>query len=830
MSVNSRHHARHLRLHSKWFFLPQVRLNFGCRFEAIRSIVRFVFGKHAKANAQRLPTALLHILARVVDTDSDTDNRTCAMICLINIANHFPSFVLAGNDALSCALRVVEQQGTGAAPSFPSILLVSAAVCQVFLRPSHSPPPPTSDMAAWALSSKFGFTLMAKVAQFLQSASQSTVGTHMLRVLDVQSALLPISSLPDSDDEHTANTALFCLINVMGNQEAHTKGQDSPIMLLRPDVVGIGNAARACNAVLLTPLPAAVLADFENMLDASKRHLSSNMLLQIVRACLVLSESDSNKPHLRSSNLLRLTADALRLYACNAPRLTFVRSNGLPHDFGGGGSDPECAQLCVELLLQLSFCFPQEREWRSAVEQQCPDLNQLLLVLKDLPPGRSLDMHATLTLKHLLTSLDHAAPSQVASVSSTPAACLKHAMLSYCWGAKKELVVELAARLRAKGVDVWRDEEGSQCVPAMSGSTDDCMAAAIEHSHTIIVCVSRAYKASANCRMEAKYANDMNKRGKVQLVFVMMEQDYTTRSSPEYVDGWLGLMISDQLWHGMWAGDQVAAAASAIHAAVAPVSLAAASAAVTSTAAVVAAAQPRSAAAPAVATDPCSSPAALRPVQPSHTLQMPSPAAPSLKRPADPQTPVANSARVQTSASHVAASPAAAAVHAASPCSQPLTPSLSQAQSPLACAGGDDDSAAALAAAFECLQDANKARDSSALAALLQSLGVTRAADLAYIDDASKVSINELLKPAAANFFTVAIGASAQNESFCYLQDATKHIDPAAMCALLQQLGISQPRELQYLDDSQLRGIVALLKPVAGKVFVHMMELVRRGR
>ena len=115
--------------------------------------------------------------------------------------------------------------------------------------------------------------------------------------------------------------------------------------------------------------------------------------------------------------------------------------------------------------------------------------------------------------------------------------------------------------MRAKGVDVWRDEEGSQCVPAMSGSTDDCMAAAIEHSHTIIVCVSRAYKASANCRMEAKYANDMHKRGKVQLVFVMMEREYTTRSSPEYVDGWLGLMISDQLWHGMWAGDQVSAVA-----------------------------------------------------------------------------------------------------------------------------------------------------------------------------------------------------------------------------------------------------------------------------
>jgi hypothetical protein len=104
----------------------------------------------------------------------------------------------------------------------------------------------------------------------------------------------------------------------------------------------------------------------------------------------------------------------------------------------------------------------------------------------------------------------------------------------------------------------------------MSGSTDVCMADAIEHSHTIIICVSPAYKASANCRTEAKYANDMHKRGKVKLVFVMMEQGYTTRSSPEYVDGWLGLMIGDHMWHAMWAQDQVAAVTAAIHVAIGP--------------------------------------------------------------------------------------------------------------------------------------------------------------------------------------------------------------------------------------------------------------------
>jgi hypothetical protein len=37
----------------------------------------------------------------------------------------------------------------------------------------------------------------------------------------------------------------MCLINVLGNQEARIKGQDSPIMRIRPDVVGVGNAVSA---------------------------------------------------------------------------------------------------------------------------------------------------------------------------------------------------------------------------------------------------------------------------------------------------------------------------------------------------------------------------------------------------------------------------------------------------------------------------------------------------------------------------------------------------------------------------------------------------------
>jgi hypothetical protein len=48
-------------------------------------------------------------------------------------------------------------------------------------------------------------------------------------------------------------------------------------------------------------------------------------------------------------------------------------------------------------------------------------------------------------------------------------------------------------------------------------------------------------------------------------------------------------------------------------------------------------------------------------------------------------------------------------------------------------------------------------------------------------------------------------------------------MDRTAMCTLLQHLGVSRPLELQYLNDSQMRCVVELLKLFAAKVFRHLM-------
>ena len=110
-----------------------------------------------------------------------------------------------------------------------------------------------ADMTAWASSATFGCTLVERTVVFLFGASAAAVGAHMLRHMHAQTALLPISFLPD-DADHTANSALMCLINIMCNQEA-AKGEDSPIMVLRPDVVSISNAYAARTLIASNAIP-----------------------------------------------------------------------------------------------------------------------------------------------------------------------------------------------------------------------------------------------------------------------------------------------------------------------------------------------------------------------------------------------------------------------------------------------------------------------------------------------------------------------------------------------------------------------------------------------
>lgn len=68
-----------------------------------------------------------------------------------------------------------------------------------------------------------------------------------------------------------------------------------------------------------------------------------------------------------------------------------------------------------------------------------------------------------------------------------------HLMISYQWS-NQPMLLKVCQYLRKNGFKVWMD------VDDMAGSTLEAMARAVEEAEVILVCYSRKYKDSDNCR------------------------------------------------------------------------------------------------------------------------------------------------------------------------------------------------------------------------------------------------------------------------------------------------------------------------------------------
>eukprot|EP01046_Picozoa_sp_COSAG06_P005739 COSAG06_NODE_259_length_18912_cov_53.912614_18_plen_1085_part_00 len=116
-----------------------------------------------------------------------------------------------------------------------------------------------------------------------------------------------------------------------------------------------------------------------------------------------------------------------------------------------------------------------------------------------------------------------------------------HVMASYNWD-HQEVILRVVSSLQDRGYLVWVDTE------QMKGATVDTMALAVEGSEVVMIGVSRAYKESSNCRMEAQYALQKKKA----LIPLMLTQGYEA-------DGWLGLLLGTSMWYGFY-GDALSSA------------------------------------------------------------------------------------------------------------------------------------------------------------------------------------------------------------------------------------------------------------------------------
>ena len=132
-----------------------------------------------------------------------------------------------------------------------------------------------------------------------------------------------------------------------------------------------------------------------------------------------------------------------------------------------------------------------------------------------------------------------AATETAGGVGSTDLSCgdektPPHVMASYNWD-HQEVILRVVTSLQERGYLVWVDTE------QMKGATVDTMALAVEGSAVVMIGVSRAYKESSNCRMEAQYALQKKK----PLIPLMLTQGYEA-------DGWLGLLLGTSMWYGFY--------------------------------------------------------------------------------------------------------------------------------------------------------------------------------------------------------------------------------------------------------------------------------------
>ncbi|XP_072035924.1 uncharacterized protein [Amphiura filiformis] len=105
-----------------------------------------------------------------------------------------------------------------------------------------------------------------------------------------------------------------------------------------------------------------------------------------------------------------------------------------------------------------------------------------------------------------------------------------HVMISYQWD-HQERALKVRDQLKASGYNVWMD------VDKMEGNILVAMANAVEKADVILLCVSRAYKGSANCQTEANYSYGLKK----PMIPLLVEADYKA-------DGWLGALIAMKLY------------------------------------------------------------------------------------------------------------------------------------------------------------------------------------------------------------------------------------------------------------------------------------------
>jgi hypothetical protein len=227
-----------------------------------------------------------------------------------------------------------------------------------------------------------------------------------------------------------------------------------------------------------------------------------------------ISISDANTPALIEGDIL----GCITLALTQGPEVVNQRESFHTYNV------PAAREACLALLLNLALsdktasAVLADAVLKGAIEQALSD-------------GSNLTPKANKYISDIKFQLCLAADSGLAAERLKAAQAEasqddRHVMLSYCW-AQQEVVVKIRQALGERGLKIWLDLE------QMQGSTVDAMADAVDQSSFVCYGVSREYKESANCKLEALYAHQAG----VNMVPMMLSDNYKA-------NGWVSVAIS----------------------------------------------------------------------------------------------------------------------------------------------------------------------------------------------------------------------------------------------------------------------------------------------
>eukprot|EP01051_Picozoa_sp_SAG22_P002868 SAG22_NODE_133_length_18379_cov_34.571937_1_plen_1946_part_00 len=182
-------------------------------------------------------------------------------------------------------------------------------------------------------------------------------------------------------------------------------------------------------------------------------------------------------------------------------------------------------EACAALLLSLALYKPWAEALRAHAGAMC--------ALHDLKDGDAGTEASRRIAESALFELE-GRKALLSSEAADSGKGSKHVMISYCWD-QQQTIKRVHAALASRGYNCWIDIE------QMTGSTVDSMALAVENAEVMLIGVSRQYKESTNCRLEAQYAMQRE----VPTIPLMLADGYRA-------DGWLGMLIGTRMWYGFY--------------------------------------------------------------------------------------------------------------------------------------------------------------------------------------------------------------------------------------------------------------------------------------